>query len=142
MPQDVEAHQTQREGYIAAASWLVRDADSETLVFRKFNKLAALNLLYMQSEILDVEQQISQMHRDIEDSRDMNLKNAARKWESLVEQSTAGSPEPREKARTQMELIKHLRAVIKDYREWVKHGWIQVFSFIQKLIYNYIQTKP
>ncbi|KAI8168010.1 hypothetical protein K4K49_003926 [Colletotrichum sp. SAR 10_70] len=42
-------------GYLAAASWLARDVDNETLIFRKFDALSAASLLYMQSEILELE---------------------------------------------------------------------------------------
>lgn len=150
MSQDIEAEPTrrwtrreERGGYTAAASWLVRDTDSETLVFRKFNTLAALNILYLQSEVLELEEEIAQMHRDTENTRDMDLKNAARKWEALVEQSTEDGPEFRTEAKSQMELIRRVRVVIKEYRKWATHCSMQVLSLtIPRLINVHGQTRP
>ncbi|RYP43386.1 hypothetical protein DL770_011691 [Monosporascus sp. CRB-9-2] len=46
-----------QEGYITAARWLARDADDETFI-----QLSAVNLLYMQSEILELEKGLDDMH--------------------------------------------------------------------------------
>lgn len=120
MPQDIgvgSTHGSQRGGYISAASWLVRDADGETLVFHKFNQLAALNLLYLQSELLDIERKIDQIHQDTEYSEDMDLKLAVRKWETIVEQSAEESPKFRAEAKGQIELLRRMRTVMREYRE-------------------------
>lgn len=65
MPTDVEiALEKRRRGYTAAAIWLATDPDNETMVFRKFNSLAALNFLCLQSEILEMEKTIEKRHQD------------------------------------------------------------------------------
>ena len=64
-------------GYTAAAAWIASDPDNEALVFRKFNGLAALNLLYMQSEIIEIERQVTDILRSIVEGYDMDLKDAA-----------------------------------------------------------------
>ncbi|KAI8246585.1 hypothetical protein K4K55_005875 [Colletotrichum sp. SAR 10_96] len=74
-------------GYLAAASWLARDVDNETLIFRKFDTLSAANLLYMQSEILELEKRLEHTHSTTVQSDDMDLKDASSTWETLVEQS-------------------------------------------------------
>lgn len=106
----------QRAGYTAAAQWLAADADNETLVFRKFDRLAALNLLYLQSEILELEDRVNKMHHEAENG-DMSVMTAARSWEKLVSQSRQGLPEVQERARGKMELIRELREKIREYRE-------------------------
>ncbi|KAH0425847.1 hypothetical protein CcaCcLH18_10716 [Colletotrichum camelliae] len=104
-------------GYLAAASWLARDIDNETLIFRKFDTLSAANLLYMQSEILELEKRLEQMHLLALQSDDMDLKDAASTWATLVEQSQAGAASFRQDAKERMDLIKELRKKLREYHE-------------------------
>lgn len=39
-------------GYPRWASWIASDPDNEPFLFRKFDELGALNLLYLQSDML------------------------------------------------------------------------------------------
>ena len=105
-------------GYTAAASWLSSDPDSESFIFRKFDKLAALNLLYMQSEILELERRVEDMHGTTLKSYDMDLKDAASTWETLVRQCQPGGPGFRSDARERMDLILQLRSRLREYREY------------------------
>lgn len=102
-------------GYLTAASWLARDIDNETLIFRKFDALSAANLLYMQSEILELENRVEQMHLDTVRSEDMDLKDAASTWETLVEQSQAGTAHFRQDAKERMDLIREIREKLREY---------------------------
>ena len=52
---------------------------------RKFDELAAQNLLYLQSEPLYLEEQIQELDRQDASSDDLALKDVARTWEVLVE---------------------------------------------------------
>lgn len=120
MSTDVELtlQEKRRGGYTAAAEWLARDVDNETLVFRKFDKLAALNLLYLQSEILDLENSVEKMHQDaVANGSDLDLQETARRWETFVKQATEGDPRFRQDARAKMQLVWDLRAKIKEYRK-------------------------
>ncbi|KAF4836142.1 hypothetical protein CGCSCA4_v012318 [Colletotrichum siamense] len=103
-------------GYLTAASWLARDVDNETLIFRKFDTLSAANLLYMQSEILELEKHLEHMHLNTVQSDDMDLKDAASTWETLVEQSRAGTTSFRQDAKKRMDLIRELREKLREYR--------------------------
>ncbi|KAI0152714.1 hypothetical protein GGR57DRAFT_470082 [Xylariaceae sp. FL1272] len=114
-------------GYSRWASWIASDLDSEPLVFRKFDELASLNILYLQSEMLDIERQLRDL--DQEDIRcpDIDSVNAARQWEVLIAQSTLSMPSDSEsidtetkasmRARRRMKLILRLRTTIKEYHE-------------------------
>lgn len=113
----VELDRLSRQGgYAAAASWLASDPDNETLVFRKFGKLSALSLLYMQSEILELENRLRDIDRATVKSYDMNLKDAASTWETLVRQCHPGD-EFRQDAQERMDLILDLREKLRKYRE-------------------------
>lgn len=69
----------QRAGYTAAAEWLARDADNEMFVFRKFDSLAAVNLLFLQSEMLEIEEKIKKLHQEALYGT-TDTKKAARSW--------------------------------------------------------------
>lgn len=113
-------------GYLAAASWLAHDTDNETLIFRKFDVLSAANLLYMQSEVLELEKKLLRMHLLTVDGHDMDLKDAASRWEALVEQSQDGSPKFRQDSSERMAVIRELREKLREYRK--AHIRIQLFS--------------
>ncbi|KAI0147209.1 hypothetical protein GGR57DRAFT_505948 [Xylariaceae sp. FL1272] len=109
--------QPQPVGYDQWASWIATDADSETFVFRKFDKLAALNLLYLQSEILEIEAELERLNEKIMKNPrcDVATINAMREFETLVGQ--CGEEEPRKEATERMVLIKRLRSAMKEYQE-------------------------
>ncbi|KAI1200924.1 hypothetical protein F5X97DRAFT_291666 [Nemania serpens] len=103
------------EGYAAVAGWLALDPDGETFVFRKFDNLAARNLLCIQSELLAVEKELALLdRRDAEAARDdLRAKDTARSWDTLVSRSSAGH----DGSRRRIELLESLRSKIKEYHE-------------------------
>ncbi|EGU82709.1 hypothetical protein FOXB_06764 [Fusarium oxysporum f. sp. conglutinans Fo5176] len=78
-------------GFSALSSWIVSDKDQELLVLRR---LKAWN-------------------KQVEDSNDTALEQAAETWEMMVEQAGAGKPEAKE----MLELVNQLRVKIKEYHE-------------------------
>ncbi|OTA67809.1 hypothetical protein K449DRAFT_364252 [Hypoxylon sp. EC38] len=105
-------------GYITAAAWLARDVDNEALVFRKFDRLSAVNLLYLQSEILEIEKRLDDIHLLTVHSHEMDLKDAASTWETLVAQCQSDKPSQfRQDAQDRMTLITELRVKLKEYHE-------------------------
>ncbi|SPO03231.1 uncharacterized protein DNG_05913 [Cephalotrichum gorgonifer] len=103
----------QKEGYAAVAHWVSLDRDNEGFVFRKFDELAARNLLYLQSEILHLEGRLRELDEQDVASDDMALKDAARTWEVLVEKVEAGD----DAAKKRMRLIEDVRMKLKEYHE-------------------------
>ncbi|KAH8165669.1 hypothetical protein CIB48_g2578 [Xylaria polymorpha] len=103
------------EGYAAVAGWIALDPDNETFVFRKFDRLAARNLLCIQSELLSIEKELAVF--DGQDARaaqdDLRAKDATRTWETLVSRSKAGD----DGSRRRIELLEKLRSKIKGYHE-------------------------
>ena len=47
-----------RNGYPAFATKIARDPDDETFVYRRFNRLNARNLLYLQCQVLELEYEL------------------------------------------------------------------------------------
>lgn len=117
--QDVEKHAGQEDsqskpvGFAAVSSLMASDGDQELLIFRKFDQLSARNLLYLQCELLLIEERLKKWDKKVSMSGDMDLEEAAETWEVLVEQAEHGNAEAKE----MIDLVGQLRAKMKEYRE-------------------------
>jgi hypothetical protein len=99
-------------GYPSLAAFIASDHDKSTEIYRRFGKLSARNLLYLQSELVELE--AKQNAFDEEDVRGpMDTKACARDWAVFAERAKNPANE-REKKR--MELAMEIRAKIKEYR--------------------------
>ncbi|KAJ2995024.1 hypothetical protein NUW58_g1389 [Xylaria curta] len=115
-------------GYAQWASWIASDPDSEPFVFRKFDELGALNLLYLQSDMIHLEGQLKELDLEAVRQPDIDSINAARQWEALLEQCAPSELTENTnhakadskafiRAKTKMKLILQLRAKMKEYHE-------------------------
>ena len=100
-----------RDGYPALAEWVARDPDHETFIFRRFDRLAARNLLNLQSELVAIEDKLDQMD---EDSR-LRLDAGLMCWETFTEEVVDQESEGHAKERRR--LYDKLERRVKDYRE-------------------------
>lgn len=66
------------EGFAALAERIARDHDNETFIFRKFDRLAARNLLHLQGRVMLLEKELDALDREAAKSHDMSIKEAAR----------------------------------------------------------------
>jgi hypothetical protein len=67
------------EGYPRFAAFIAHDADKSTTIFRRFERLAARNLLYLESELFELEAQQDKLDED--DWNDAQLTRDLRTWE-------------------------------------------------------------
>lgn len=104
-------------GFAALSSLMASDGDQELLIFRKFDEISARNLLYMQCELLSIEERLKKCDKKLSSSGDMDLEEAAETWEVMVEQAGDGRAEAQE----MMELVKELRFKTKEYRKQVQN---------------------
>jgi hypothetical protein len=72
-----------RDGYPALAKWIARDPDNETLIFRRFRRLAARNLLHLQAQLIALEHEIDEL--DIEARKSADTLESSGRWETLME---------------------------------------------------------
>ena len=100
-------------GFAALSSLMASDGDQELFIFRKFDEISARNLLYMQCELLSIEERLKKCDRKLSSSDDMDLEEAAETWEVMVKQAKNGRIEAKE----MMELVQELRVKIKEYRK-------------------------
>lgn len=100
-----------RNGYPALATWTARDPDNETFVFRKFDRLAARNLLHLQCQIIAVEEEIDQLDADVR--KDPDTQNSSMRWETLMRNA-------RTENRLEHKLVQKLadlHSLLKEYHE-------------------------
>ena len=100
------------KGYPSLAAFIASDCDKSTAIYRRFDRLSARNLLYLQSELLELEARQDAL--DAEDSRGLiEDKESSRNWQSL--QRKAAEPgNTRQKER--VEVLKEIRKLMKEYR--------------------------
>jgi len=115
---DVEKHagQTSQQkplGFAALSSLMASDGAQELFVFRKFDEISARNLLYMQCELLSIEERLKKCDKKLASSGDIDLEEAAETWEVMVEQARDGRTEAQE----MMELVREMRSKVKEYRK-------------------------
>lgn len=85
-------------------------SDSDLSIFRRFDCLNAKNLLYLQSELLSLEDQIDQLDEEDLAENTLDTMLTARCWEVLASRA---KDSPREAER--MKLIKDTRETLERY---------------------------
>ena len=107
---DVELGQPEKvfiNGYPSAADFLTSDPDHSFSIYKCFHRLSSRNLLYLEAELFELQKHQDDL--DIEDShRGLDTLQYFRSWKKL-----STSADPRQKQR--LDLIKRIRAVLKEY---------------------------
>ncbi|KAF2205377.1 hypothetical protein GQ43DRAFT_385983 [Delitschia confertaspora ATCC 74209] len=111
--QDLERSQV-NDGYPALAAWIAHDPDGETLVFRRFSRLSARNLLHLQSQLILLEEKLDQLDREVFEGQDADLRLAAMRWETLVNDAEDLN---RPDLKKRLELYTEIKVKIKEYHE-------------------------
>ena len=110
-PEDGKIEIRYIKGYPSLAAFIASDRDKSTAIYRRFDRLSARNLLYLQSELVELEAR--QDRYDAEDlERPTQEKASARNWQTFKEKA-AETNNVCEKER--MELALDIRAKIKEY---------------------------
>jgi hypothetical protein len=102
-----------RDGYPALAEWISRDPDHETFIFRRFDRLAARNLLNLQSELVAIEEKVDRMDEESRLRRDVGL----RCWETFEEGVEHGDGGDHGHAKERRKLYDGLERKMKEYRK-------------------------
>jgi hypothetical protein len=68
-PPDVELGRL-RDDYLALSTWIARDPDCKTFIFRKFDRLAARTLLHLQAQVNALEHEIDLQDEEARQSSD------------------------------------------------------------------------
>jgi hypothetical protein len=109
-PTDVELGRL-RDGYPALAGWIARDPDSETFIFRKFDRLAARNILHLQAKLTAIENEMDKLDEEARQSNDFEACQSSRRWESLTKNAEVKN-RPEKK---RIEVLDELREGLREY---------------------------
>jgi hypothetical protein len=103
------------------------DEDKSTTIFRRFERLSARNLLYLESELAELE--AKQDRLDVESRRNENLEFSMQSWDLLCLQATPRSKASKDSeesaedeklrfaAQERLQLAWRMREVLKKYRK-------------------------
>ena len=86
--------------------------DDELLVFRRFNKANARALLYLQSELLSIEEELAEFDRTDAESGNKELMASAKCWERLAARAIDHDEEQQ-----RMKTINRMQEVLLKYSE-------------------------
>jgi hypothetical protein len=111
---DPEAKVQYLSGYPSLAAFIASDRDRTTLIYKRFDQLAARNLLYLQSELAELQHQQQELDQ-IDLISDRTTKGHARNFASFKEAALPASGNSRQKER--WDLMIQIRQVMKEYRE-------------------------
>lgn len=93
------------DGYPYPAAFIASDRDGSTTIFKRFNRLAARNLLILQSELAELEAKLD--YFDKEDGGDRETLQSLRNWNDYKSRA-GGGPE-------RIGLINDIRRTLKEY---------------------------
>jgi hypothetical protein len=113
MERDTEKHVSPLiRGFPSLADFIASDIDHSSVIYRRFSRLSARNLLYLQSELAELEVQ-----QDALDSEDLKAstdeKSVLRDWKEFRTRAAAGSIRDIER----MDLAKKIQVALKEYSE-------------------------
>lgn len=99
------------DGYPLFSAFLTDDPDKSNMIFRRFDRTSARNLLYLENELSVLERKLD-VSED-EKNADGATRAGARNWEALQESAHQNTP----KAVEIQELVLKIREKTKEYRE-------------------------
>ena len=101
------------KGYPSLAAFISSDHDHSAVLYKRFDRLSARNILYLQSELAELERQQDEL--DWQDLRegDRGTRQTARDWRAFKE----AAKKPGSKAAKRMTLVVEIRDKMKEYRK-------------------------
>lgn len=110
-----------RSGYGRYAGFVSEDPDKSTTIYRRFETLTARSLLYLESELSELEQQQEMFDNcvDIEGDKEViaEMVRASHSWKLLQEQRTGSEVRGVQAAATRrVDLVLETRSKLKEYR--------------------------
>lgn len=110
-----EKHQLLARGFPSLSHFVASDPDDGAFVFRRFDRLSARNLLFLQSEIAELEAE--QRRLDDEDAAPRILEESASRqdWAVFVDRATDVTSPFHGKERRRIKLAKRIQKKLKEY---------------------------
>ena len=114
---DIELGEFQKEypnGFATVADFIARDYDNTSTIYRRFDRLTARNLLYLQAKLQKLEAIQDLLDDEVLRSDDKECKKAATSWEDFEGLATTRASEKK-----RMAIAGEIEKSIKTYRELV-----------------------
>ncbi|KAL2786083.1 hypothetical protein BJX66DRAFT_313489 [Aspergillus keveii] len=107
------------KGFPSLAQFIARDYDHSTFILKRFDELTARNLLYLQSELADL--QALQEQYDREDVKaSWEAKEGRRDWEKFKSRADPNSgTEFSQEEQKRMDLALKIRKTLREYKETI-----------------------
>jgi hypothetical protein len=119
------------KGFASLAMFISSNANSESFIYKRFDQLAARNLLYLQSELAYLEGKLQEYDAadvDAVGQQGFEARRCARSWEHF-ERAKESNAAQRERWST----ILRIRATLREYRESIPSVQeMQELKFLQK----------
>ena len=113
--EDIELAASEKEypnGFASVAAFIAKDADNTSTIYRRFDRLAARNLLYLQSRLQKLEVVQDELDDKCLGTNDEGSKRAATSWEDFESLAQAEGSE-----KERMEVAGEIERALKTYRE-------------------------
>ncbi|KAM5344699.1 hypothetical protein ACJ41O_010561 [Fusarium nematophilum] len=104
---DTESQHFYVDGFPSLAHFIASDRDRTSAIFKRFNRLAARNLLTLQSELAELEATLDEY--DQQDQRTREASQSLRNWEDYKARNGTNSD--------RRILLGKIKTTLKDYRE-------------------------
>ncbi|KAB5572028.1 hypothetical protein GE09DRAFT_653750 [Coniochaeta sp. 2T2.1] len=101
------SHQCYIDGFPSLAAFIANDRDRASAIFKRFNRLAARNLLLLQSELAELQSRLDAL--DADDQKSMEALQALRNWGDYKARNGVDSD--------RMKLLAQVRTTLREYRE-------------------------
>ena len=102
------------DGYRGLARFMIRDKDRSPCIFRRFDELGVRNLLYLQSELDEIEERLEDL--DIAHIQaPLKVKAGLRDWSRMSVDADVDEPS-RFQIRERIDLVLKLRYTMREYR--------------------------
>ncbi|KAK3334205.1 hypothetical protein B0T19DRAFT_420296 [Cercophora scortea] len=97
------------DGYPSLAAFIASDRDGTAIIFKRFNRLAARNLLFLQSEIAELQAQLDAFDTQDSDISNQETMQSLRNWNDYKARASTNP--------SRMNLVRQIRETLRDYRE-------------------------
>lgn len=115
LSEDIELAPSKKEypnGFATVAAFIAKDRDNTTTIYRRFDRLAARNLLHLQSKVQKLEAFQDELDAEVLRMNEENSARAATSWEDFESLAQTGENE-----RRRMETAEEIEKAMKAYRE-------------------------
>jgi hypothetical protein len=99
-------------GFPSLSAFMSSNSNSESFIFKRFDKLAARNLLYLQSELAYLQQRLEKFdEKDAQPRSGLEDRRCARSWDDFEDMKDTS---PKQKER--WDLMHRIRETLREYR--------------------------